>query len=111
VSPADVSVATMLLWVSGAALFLSFCISVWTIFSGPSRKNGDAISALSKRVDGHDLRLAAIPAKDDIHEMELGLTRIQGEMKTFAEAMRGQSEILKRVEALVGRHEDHLLKK
>ncbi len=32
-------------------------------------------------------------------------------MKTMSEAMRGQAEIMRRVEALVGRHEDHLLKK
>ncbi len=30
-----------------------------------------------KRVDNHELRLAAIPAKEELHELELAMTRLQ----------------------------------
>jgi hypothetical protein len=117
-SPADTSFATVVLWIAGLATMLSFGTAIWTIFSGPAKRNATRLDGQGNRLDAHELRLGAIeqtlraiPAKEELHELELAMTRLQGEMKTMSEAMRGQAEIMKRVEALVGRHEDHLLKK
>lgn len=117
-TPADTSVGSIVLWVAAFATLLSFGSTLWAIFSGPARRNGSRLDAHATRLDAHELRLGAIdqtlraiPAKEELHELELAMTRLQGEMKTMSEAMRGQAEIMKRVEALVGRHEDHLLKK
>lgn len=117
-TPADTSVGSVVLWVAAFSTLVSFASVMWTIFSGPARRNGTRLDAHGARLDAHELRLGAIdqtlraiPAKEELHELELAMTRLQGEMKTMSEAMRGQAEIMKRVEALVGRHEDHLLKK
>jgi hypothetical protein len=118
VSPADTSVANLLLWVSAASLVLSFCTAVWTIFSGPSKKNSTKIDTLTDKVAAIDRRLGdieqsqrALPSKDDMHELELAMERLKGEMKTLSQVMNGQSAIMERMEAIVARHEDHLLKK
>lgn len=116
--PADTSVATIILWVAGLSTLLSFCTAVWTIFSGPSKKNSTKIDQLSDKLAAMDHRLGSIeqsqkvlPSKDDMHELELAMERLKGEMKTMSEVMKGQSAIMERMEAIVGRHEDHLLKK
>lgn len=64
----------------------------------------------STRMDRHEVRLNSIeqtlrtlPEKDDMHLLQLELTRVLGEMKE----MRA---IMVRLEATVTRQEDHLLK-
>lgn len=117
-TPADTSLGAIVIWVAALSTLVSFSSVIWTIFSGPARRNGTRLDQQAARLDAHELRLgameyaiSAIPAKEDLHELELAMTRLQGEMKTMSEAMRGQGEIMKRVESLVARHEDHLLKK
>jgi TolA-binding protein len=102
--------------VSALALFLSFGTAVWTVFSGPSRKNADRITAMGVRLDDYSQRLSAVeqvqrslPKTSDMHELELAMTRLQGEIKTMSAVMSGQSQIMERLEAIVGRHENHLL--
>lgn len=115
-TPAETNVADLLVWISGLALILSFGGTVWTIFSGPSKKNGERITALTARLDDHGLRLSAaeqaqrsLPKTSDMHELELAMTRLQGEIKTMSAVMSGQSQIMERLETIVGRHENHLL--
>lgn len=81
--------------------------------------------ALSKRVDdqaarveGHASRLASVeaairtmPAREDLHRMEVSVTAMAGEMKTVAAIIRGHRDLMERMEAVVARHEDHLLTK
>lgn len=128
-TPADTSIQTLVLWAAALTTILSVGATIWGLFSGPSRKNGAEIEALKsrsaaqhetvmarlvaqgERIGNLEQALRAIPAKEELHELEIAMTRLQGEMATMSEAMRGQSEIMKRLEALVGRHEDHLLKK
>lgn len=117
-TPADTNLHSLVLWAAALTTLFNFAILIWGIFSGPARKNSSQIEALVVRVTALDQRVAnveysfrAMPSKEDMHELDIAMTRLQGEMKTMSETMRGQSEILKRVEHLVGRHEDHLLKK
>lgn len=116
--PADTSVQSIVLWVLAVTTIFNLASLIWGVFSGPSRKNAQAIEAMSKEVELLKARMSlmeqelrTIPAKEEMHELELAMTRLQGELKTMSETMRGQSEIMKRLEALVSRHEDHLLKK
>ena len=117
-TPADTNLHSLVLWAAALTTLFNFAILNWGIFSGPARKNASQIEALSARLGSMDQRVSGmehsmrtIPAKEELHELELAMTRLQGEMKTMSEAMRGQAEIMKRLEHLVGRHEDHLLKK
>ncbi len=114
--PAETSVADIVLWFAALSTIVSFGTVIWNIFSGPSKKNADRISAVSARLDDHGLRLSAVeqsqrslPKTSDMHELELAMTRLQGEIKTMSAVMAGQSQIMERLETIVGRHENHLL--
>ena len=50
-------------------------------------------------------------ARDDMHAILIRLTQLTGEMGVMRESMNSQVEIMRRVEAVVGRHEEHLLSK
>jgi Protein of unknown function (DUF2730) len=108
-TPAETSVADLLLWLVAISTLLSVGTAVWTIFSGPSRKNAARIDDHEKRLSAVEQAQMALPKSGDIHQLELAMTRLQGEMKTMSVAMQGQSNIMERLESIVGRHENHLL--
>ena len=117
VSPADTSFQGIFLWVNGLSALLSFAVALWMIFSGPSRKNASQLEIHGKRLDDHNLRIngmeqaqRALPNSKDMHELELAMEQLKGELKTMSAVMSGQSAIMERLEAIVSRHENHLLK-
>ncbi|WP_157946779.1 DUF2730 family protein [Thalassobius sp. I31.1] len=64
----------------------------------------------------HEARITALetaqnnmPKNTDLHRLELTLSEIGGDMKAVRATMRGMSESMARTEAIVNRHETHLL--
>lgn len=115
-TPADTSVGTVVLWIAALSTLVSFGSVLWTIFSGPSRKNASTLSDHGSRLDDHALRIGsieqsqrALPSTKDMHELELAMEQLKGEIKTMSAIMAGQSAIMERLEVIVGRHESHLL--
>lgn len=114
--------------VGGAiALLISLGTSVWTIFSGPSKANSrrheEHVRATDERfaegrarMDRHDNRISrleqslqALPTKDDMHALQLAVERGNGRLDVMSAQMIGQKDIMERLEAIVSRHEEHLL--
>lgn len=116
-TPSDTNVADILLWIVALSTFFSFGSLIWTVFSGPSRKNSTRIDGHSDRIEDHSMRLSALeqsqrsmPTKDDMHSVSMALEGMKGEMKALSVEMRGNVAIMERLEAIVSRHENHLLK-
>lgn len=117
-TPAEMPVSGVIVWASGLMIIISLMTTIWTIFSGPSRKNTSRLDEHGKRLDAHDIRIAGIeqsqgglPTPRDMHELEIAMEQLRGEMKTMSAMMGGQSEIMKRLEAIVSRHDTHLMEK
>lgn len=114
--PADTSVQSLVLWAVAILTFINLASMVWSIFSSPAKAAAKRVDELGTRADGHDLRLAALeqsqralPSAGDLHTLELAMAELKGEMKTMSAVIRGQSDIMQRLENIVGRHEQHLL--
>lgn len=117
-TPEETTVQVLNLWAVVLLTGLNLGTLVWNIVSGPSKKNAARLEALAVQLSGVDQRVAqvetkqsALPSQHDMHELELAMERLKGEMKTLSQIMAGHGEIMKRVEAMTARHEDHLLKK
>jgi hypothetical protein len=115
-TPADTSVATILLWAAAISTLISVATVIWNIFSGPSRKNGERIGAQGKETSALSLRVAALeqkqsamPTKDDMHALHLGMSEMRGDLREMRAAMEGNMKVMGRLETIVTRHEDHLL--
>lgn len=115
-TPADTSVASVLLWVAALSTLVSFGTVIWNIFSGPSRKNSERLTAQGKELDALGLRIAALeqaqrmmPSKDDIHGLHLGMAEMRSDLREMRAAMDGNMKVMGRLEAIVTRHEEHLL--
>lgn len=115
-TPADMSVGVIILWAAGLSTLFSFGSVLWTVFSGPSRRNASKLDDHASRLDRLDARLASVeqtlrgmPGKDDIHGVQLALSDMRGDLKNMQTSMSGNMEIMRRLELIVTRHEDHLL--
>jgi hypothetical protein len=106
----------VLLYVTAATAVISLVTTIWTILSSGSRQNAVRIDAHARRIEAVEARLQgveqtvrAMPAKDDVHDLRLALADMKGELRAMHVAMTGTREIMGRLEAVVTRHEEHLL--
>lgn len=74
------------------------------------------LEAQSGRLDRHEARvssveqtLQAMPGRDEMHKIELGISEIRGDMRALSASMEGNSKVMLRLEAVVSRQEDHLM--
>ena len=116
-TPAETPVGDIIIWAAGLSMLLSFGTAIWTVFSGPSRKNTSRLDGHSDKIADHAMRLNALeqaqrtmPTKDDMHSVSMALEGMKGEMKAMSVEMRGNVAIMERLEVIVSRHENHLLK-
>lgn len=79
---------------------------------------GERLNTGSKRMDTLELRAQAtelalgnMPNKDDMHSLQLMLAEMGGEMKAIGAHIGAQRDVMRRLETVVTRHEDHLLDK
>lgn len=117
VTPADTSIQSLVLWAAALTTLANFAILIWGIFSGPSRRNASRLEDHGRRLDSHDLRISAIeqaqsamPTRENMHELELNMEQLKGQLQVMSQRLAGYSDIMTRVEVVVARHEEHLLK-
>lgn len=101
-----------------AFLSLLFSFSVgWFSWRNARRSNVDSqLKEVSDRVFAQESRLNSVeqtinilPTKDDLHKIDLGLAEVNGTMARVEAVMGGNQMIMRRLENIVSRHEDHLL--
>lgn len=116
-SPADTSVQVLNLWALVMLTFTNLGVVVWNIFSGPSKRNAAKLDLHASTIDGHSQRLSSLeqaqksmPSKEDVHRIALTMVEMQGDVKAMRAEMEGNMGIMERLEAVVSRHENHLLK-
>jgi hypothetical protein len=61
------------------------------------------------RLDRLDQSVASLPGKEDMHQLQIQMIRISGTMDRMEAVMEGSGKIMSRLEAIVTRHEEHLL--
>jgi len=105
----------------GVFAFLALILSIGgTFYTWVASRRGDVQRRFkegSERMDRLDSRLAraeqtiqGLPSKTDIHAIELHMERLAGSLSRMEAVMDGSSKIMARLETIVTRHEDHLLK-
>lgn len=94
---------------SGIMTFLALATTVWNFVSSGSRANAKAITSHAERLNLLEQQVKTMPGKDDLHQLQLELTRMSGSMQTISAVMEGNQKIMSRLEMIVTRHEDHML--
>ena len=108
---------------AGILTLLNLGTMIWMIFTGPARKLSGRVSELEDRASEQDKRaerhaqqlvglsqtVNAMPGKDQMHQLELALAGIRGDLREIGATMEGNAKIMARLEDVVTRHEQHLL--
>lgn len=109
-------ITQMMIVIGALSGLLGLGTSFWNIFSSGAKKNAMSIAALHKADEELDRRLArveqtiaALPGRDQLHQLQLNLVEIGGELREMRAIMDGNTKIMGRLENIVSRHEDHLL--
>lgn len=74
-------------------------------FKQGSRRMDD----LARRVDALDGTVKGMPGTRDLHEVQLALATLNGSLGKVEAVIQGNAQIMTRLEAIVTRHEQHLL--
>ncbi len=111
------NISPLVAWVVVLSQMLTFGLTIWNLMASGSRVNSRRLDDHAKRLDVHEQRLGSIeqtqsagPTAKDLHELELAMQELRGEIRTMSAVMNGNTAIMTRLEAIVGRHEDRLLK-
>lgn len=89
---------------------------IYAFFATRQSKNDARFKAGSDRMDRHEARLQSLeqtvqgmPDRSALHDLELQITAITGELKVISATIRANQEIMQRQEIVVQRLEEHLL--
>jgi hypothetical protein len=103
------TLSPLLAWVGALSLILNFGLSLYGLLSSGARANKLRLDRHETMLGEQDKRLGRVeqtmrgmPAKDDLHGLQLSMERMAGDL-------REMRAIMGRMESVVGRHEDHLL--
>lgn len=110
------NLSPLLVWVVAASQLLNFGLTFFGLLLSGSRSNKVQLDAQKSIIDDHTLRLAKVeqtlaghPTKEDYGSLMLSIESMKGGMAVLRTEMKGVHDIMQRVEAMVGRHENHLL--
>lgn len=120
---APLDIAPLVYWIAAFNTIIVLGNTVWMVMSGPTRKLAERLAQtearlleVEKRAERHASQLVAVsqtvnglPGHQALHQLELTLTKMDGEIGKLSAIMDGNTKIMARLEAVVTRHEDHLL--
>ncbi len=116
-------IAPLIYWAATLLTLANLANILWMWFSGPTRKltqrladtEGRLLEA-ERRMERHSAQLAslsqtvnAMPGHSALHQLELMMASMGGDLREMRAVMEGNAQVMARLEAVVTRHEDHLL--
>lgn len=111
------NISPVVVWAVALSNLLTFGLTIWNLMASGGRANAKKLDEHSQRMDRHAERLHGIeisqrtmPTKDDMHSLSLTLQGMRGEIMAMRAKMEGNMAIMERLEVIVSRHENHLLK-
>ncbi|ETD85736.1 DUF2730 family protein [Rhodobacter capsulatus] len=110
------NISPIVVWAVALSQLLTFGLTIWNLMASGSRANAKRLAEQAAVLDAHNLRITGLetgrsqlPSNKDLHELELAMEQLKGDIRAMTAAMTGQSAIMERLEQIVARHEQHLL--
>ncbi len=75
------------------------------------REGADRMTRHDARLNLMEAAMRELPTRSDLHQLQLGMSEMRGDMRALIAKLEGQSEIMTRVETIVSRHEEHLMER
>jgi len=92
-------------WLGALALVISIGGAAYAWLNAGSKNNAEALKASASRLDSHGARIQSLedavrhlPAKDDVHELKLGLAKLEGTVGQVGERLDGVKRVVDRLD-------------
>lgn len=102
------TLSPLIAWVGALSLLLNFGLSLWGLLASGSRDNKAKIDEHDARLTRLDARLTSIeaslramPAREDLHKIELALARMEGEIGVMGQRLEPVAAIADRLQELL----------
>lgn len=73
------------------------------------KAGSERMANLELRVGAAEQKIAVLPEKDDLHGLQITLVEMAGKIDVISSHTAAQRDVMRRLETVVTRHEDHLL--
>lgn len=110
-APADTSVQVLNLWALVLLTFTNLGATLWSIMSGPSKRNAAELKAHADALIGLDRRVASLedagrdaPKQKDFHELELQMSQLVGTMGLLTERLKPLEKVTERLQEWAMEH-------
>ena len=107
-TPAETSFQDIMLWVLAFSSIVSFGTNVWTIFSGPAKRNAAHLIELATKVGAHDAEVQRLrdtvdklPGSEAMHRLEMSMARMEGHIDKIDERLKPVAAIATRMQDLL----------
>lgn len=104
-APADTSVQVLYLWGLVLLTFTNVGATLWSILSGPSKRNAADLKAHSDALISLDRRVLSLedagkdaPTQKDFHDLELKMSEHVGAMALLAERLKPLEKVTERLQ-------------
>lgn len=106
--PEILNISPIIVWVIALSQLLTFGLTVWGLISSGSRANARRLDEHAARLQGHGDRLSALemaqregPSRQDFHDLDLRMTRLQGAMEVLTERLKPIEAISERLQEVM----------
>lgn len=99
----------LLIWISIASSLIALATTIYQGVTSGAKANAVMMADQAKRIEKLELALAGVPARDDLHNLHIALADMRGDLKAMGATMKGNAQVMERLELIVSRHEQHLL--
>ena len=110
------NISPLVAWVVALNMLLTFALTIWNLMASGSRANAKRLDAHADQLHQHEARISTVeqaqgslPSIKDIHQLELAMAGLKGEIARMSQVMTGNAAIMERLENVVARHDAHLL--
>jgi len=93
-----------------AAMVYTFVATRRKDYDRRFKEGSERMDRMDQRISKLEHSVGGLPSREDIHSIQINIERLGGTMSRMEAVMEGNTKIMSRLEQIVSRHEDHLLK-
>ena len=105
---AALDISPLISWIVALAAILSFGTSIWNIMGSGTRQNATRLAAVEGRVSAterlvqhHTDQIDQMPGIDMMHQIELSLAKLHGDLGRLEERLKPLSAVVERMQELM----------
>ena len=100
-TPADASLAELVVWASAGSTLLAVGTTAWNLLTSGARSNAKLIADMERRLQRVEDHAERAPSQDSMHKLELMIAEIRGDLGVMNQRLVPVAAIAERMQELL----------